>query len=135
MVLTISLYRKCFFLVVFAFLFLTYIIKLLFVQLLAFIMEVSQMVDDYVFTITLFNNLLGVFLLPTLSILYFTNMEQAQVLAYIAIPVLLFSFWFRVVRLFVLGSLKGVSYFYIFLYICTLEILPLIVMIKIFILK
>jgi len=124
-----------FFFIILGFLLSIVVLKLAFAQFLAFVFNTPQLVNDYIFTITLFNNLLGILLLPTLSILYFTTMEQVQILSYIAIPVLLFTFIFRVVRLVVIGNLKGVSYFYIFLYICSLEILPLIVLIKIFILK
>lgn len=124
-----------FFLIVFGFLFLLFIIKLLFAQLLSFIFNTTQLISDYVFTITLFNNLLGVLFILVLSIMYFTSLEFSSALTYFAIPIIAISFLFRLIRLTILGNLKSISYFYIFLYICSLEILPLIVLIKIFILE
>jgi hypothetical protein len=108
--------------------------KLIFAQLISFIFDVSQLGSDYTFNVTLFNNLLGVLLIPVLSIMYFTSVDFSDILTYVAIPVLLLCFVLRLFRLIVIGISKGVSYFYIFVYICTLEILPLVVMIKIFIL-
>lgn len=121
--------------VIVIFLVLLYFAKLIFTKILAFIFAVPHLVSDYTFNLTLFNNLLGVLLIPVLSLLFFTSLDVVLILKFLALPVLLISLVMRLLRVYILGSSKGVSYFYIFLYICSLEILPLVVMIKIFILK
>lgn len=108
--------------------------KILFVKILAFIFNVPHLVSDYLFNLTLFNNLLGVFLIPVLALMYFTSLDFGLILQFFALPLLCISFILRLLRVVALGTEKGVSYLYIFLYICSLEILPLVVIIKIFIL-
>ncbi|MCO6499373.1 MAG: DUF4271 domain-containing protein [Vicingus serpentipes] len=125
---------ELFFLVVFGVLSIMFILKMVVAHLLSFVFDTAYLINDYTFTITLFNNLLGVLLIPVLSVMYYTSINFSTVLTYFAVPMMLIIFWFRLVRLFVLGNLKDISYFYIILYICSLEILPLIVLIKIFIL-
>ena len=112
-----------------------YIVKMLFPQLVTFIFNVQNICSDYLFNITLFNNLLGIILIPVIALMYFTTLDYSILLIYLVIPILVFIFIIRLIRLFIIGKSKSISYFYIFLYICTLEILPLVVMIKFFILK
>lgn len=112
-----------------------YCIKYLLSKVLFFIFNSASLSVEYIFNISLFNNLLGVILLPTMFFIYFSDLQDAVIIKYIAIPSIFISFIMRVVRLFVLGNNKGISYLYIFLYICTLEILPLVVLYRFFILK
>jgi len=112
-----------------------YCIKYLFSKILFFVFNSTSLSVEYIFNISLFNNLLGVLLLPSLFFIYFSDFQDDVIVNYIAIPSIFISFIMRVVRLFVLGNNKGISYLYIFLYICTLEILPLVVLYRFFILK
>lgn len=112
-----------------------YSTKYLFARILFFIFNNTSLSIEYIFNVSLFNNFLGVLLLPSLGFIYFSDISTSIVLNYFAIPSILISFIFRVIRLFVLGNNKGISYLYIFLYICTLEILPLVVLFRFFILK
>lgn len=112
-----------------------YCIKYLFSKVLFFVFNNTGLSVEYIFNISLFNNLLGILLLPSLFFIYFSDFQDDVIISYIAIPSIFISFIMRVVRLFVLGNNKGISYLYIFLYICTLEILPLVVLYRFFILK
>jgi len=112
-----------------------YLFKYLFSKVLFFILNDLTSATEYIFNIALFNNLMGIILIPIMCLFYFSVIPSNTVLFYIAIPLVLFTFILRIIRLFLIGSSKGVSYFYIFLYICSLEILPLVVLFKIFILK
>lgn len=112
-----------------------YVVKYLFAKILFFIFNDASISLEYIFNVSLFNNLLGVFLIPTLSFMYFSSINTVLIIKYLALPTVAILFILRMVRLFVLGGNKGVSYLYIFLYICTLEILPLVVLYRFFILK
>lgn len=109
--------------------------KLIFSKVLSFIYNTPDLVVDYVYTVSLFNGLTGVILIPVLSLMYFTSLDFIFSITYLVLPLLCIVFISRLLRLFVISDSKGVSYFYIFLYICTLEILPLVVMLKFFIFK
>jgi hypothetical protein len=123
------------FFLILLFLIVLYFGKLIFAKIFSFLFSVPYLVSEYTFNIALFNNFLGVLLLPVLAIMYFTDLNFEIILQFIALPLLFIVFILRLLRLVVLGVNKEVSYIYIFLYICSLEILPLVVMIKFFILQ
>lgn len=112
-----------------------YAIKYIFSKVLFFIFNDLSLSNEYIFNISLYNHLLGVFLIPILGLCYFSGLSTSIILAYFALPVISISLIMRMFRLVVIGKSKGVSYFYIFLYICTLEILPLVALYRFFILK
>ncbi len=113
----------------------TYIIKYLTSKILFFILNDTSIASEYIFNVSLYNNLFGVLLIPMLIIIYFSSIDSASIFIYAVLPLSVFVFLLRLVRLFFIGKGKGISYFYIFLYICTLEILPLVVLYRIFIFK
>lgn len=115
--------------------FFIYGIKFLFSKILFFVFNESTLSSEYIFNVSLYNNLLGILLLPSLSIIYFTTISFHTAVLYLFIPSIAIVFLMRALRLFVIGNSKGISFLYIFLYICTLEILPLVVMYRIFIHK
>ena len=117
------------------FLIVVYIVKYFFCKVLFFVLNDSNIASEYIFNVSLFNNLLGIVLIPIMCLTYFSALSFAAIFLYIAMPIVLLIFLWRVVRLFVIGNTIGILYFYIFLYICTLEILPLVVLFWIFILK
>jgi len=110
-----------------------YIMKYIFSKLLLFVFNETTSASEYVFNVSLYNNLMGVLLIPILCITYFTDFLFQPLLIYIVIPLVLSVFLLRLVRLFLIGRSRELLYVYIFLYICTLEILPLVVLYRIFI--
>lgn len=109
-----------------------YIIKIIGVRILGFIFEMREAAQEYIYNIVLFNKTIGLLLFPvTLCMAY------ARQLPPFWLVVAGLSFWgivllYRFVRLSWIGlSVRGVSFLYIFLYLCTLEILPFIVIIKV----
>ena len=122
-----------FFLLIVGFLVVVYIIKYIFSQVLFYILNDTHTASEYIFNVSLYNNLLGVVLIPILCVTYFSSLDFNIIFTYIASPLILLIFILRLIRLYAIGISKGISYFYIFLYICTLEILPLVVLFRIFI--
>jgi len=110
-----------------------YSVKYVFARLLSFIFNDLAIVSEYIFNVSLYNNLLGVLLTPFLLVSYFTIFPFQTLLNYMVVPLVLLVFLFRLIRLFIIGRSRGVLYVYIFLYICTLEILPLVVLYRIFV--
>lgn len=110
-----------------------YVIKYVFSQVLFFILNDVSIATEYIFNVSLFNNLLGVIYVLPLCLAYFSSLPFSYILLYLVIPFSVITYFLRLARLFLIGKLKGISYFYIFLYICTLEILPLVVLFRIFI--
>ena len=124
-----------FYILIIVAIFFIYGIKFLFSKILFFVFNDSTLSSEYIFNVSLYNNLLGILLLPLLSIVYFTTISFNSAVLYLFVPSIAIVFLMRVLRLIVIGNSKGISFLYIFLYICTLEILPLVVMYRIFIHK
>lgn len=123
------------FLIILSAVFVLYMLKYILSKILLFIFNNTSASTEYTFNISLYNNLLGVLLIPILCISYFTIFPFYELVFYIVIPVAILVFVLRLIRLFTIGKSIGLLYVYIFLYICTLEILPLVVLFRIFIHK
>lgn len=95
--------------------------------ILTYVFNISEKNSEYLFTISLFNNLLGVLLIPILIIMLYADIDTISTITYIGIPIITLVYIIRFFRIFQIGIDLNVSYIYIFLYLCTLEILPLVV--------
>lgn len=111
-----------------------YLIKFLFNSILGYLFDYSQHVPTYTYNVLLYNYLLGILLIPSLALIYFSDFPNSQILNFIILPLIAIILLIRFVRFFAMGISNNVSYLYIILYICTLEILPLVVLGKFFIL-
>ena len=71
----------------------------------------------------------GLILIP---ILFFTTYSPSPIMLYIGAAILMLTFIYRLIRASVIGfTYAPFSLFYLFLYLCSLEIVPLVVIIKI----
>ncbi|MGB1205400.1 MAG: DUF4271 domain-containing protein [Chitinophagales bacterium] len=98
----------------------------------AFILPVKESIQFYIFNLKLLNNMLVVVLLPFLILLAFAN-DTLAYFAYYTILLILFAFILYLLRR---GSIIGKDYiifhkFHFFLYLCTFEIVPLLILYKI----
>ena len=112
---------------------LAYLLKFVFAQIILMVVQQSGLAREYVFHVSSYNNLLGILLIPVLLLMNFSGLNFEVILFYIAVPISAITYSMRLVRLSVAGINYRIPYLYIFLYICTLEILPLVVLYGIFI--
>jgi hypothetical protein len=86
--------------------------------------------DEYIFNIFLSANAIGLFLFPVIICLEYANIS-ARYLMNIGLFMLLLFYTIRVLKGIAIAYVSGrFSVFHLFLYLCALEILPLIVLIK-----
>jgi hypothetical protein len=112
-------------------LFSAYVVKLLSVKVLGSIFKVEKESSEYIFNLILFNNVLGLVLFPCVVTLAFVPAADPSMVIKVAVILSVFLFAVRTFRGLVIGtSGAGISKFYLFIYLCTLEILPLVVIIK-----
>lgn len=109
-------------------------LKLLVIRMLGKVFRTETAVNEYIFTIFLYNKALGLFLFPVTVSIAFVRL--------VPLPYFIIAGWiivcivlvYRTLRALLSGiQMAGISKYYLFLYICTLELLPLIVLIKVFI--
>jgi hypothetical protein len=85
------------------------------------------------FNVYLTNKIAGLLLIPiVIGLAYFPYGKS--ILVNLGIVLITFMYLFRVKRGIQIGISKAkLSYFYLFIYLCTLEILPLAVLVRVFI--
>lgn len=109
-----------------------YLIKLIFNFILRKILHDPGLVKEYLFEVFLVNKALGVIFLPFAIAICFVNIGSLHMIfPIIGILVVLFIL-FRLYQGLAMSLSYSVSRVYIILYLCTLEILPLLVIWKLF---
>ena len=103
-------------------------LKMLAIRFLGIVFHTESHTHEYIQNILAFSFLTGLALYPmTILILFF----QSDLLFYFTLGIAMFLFGFRLLRGFFIGlSLKKFSYLFLFVYLCTLEILPLLIILK-----
>jgi hypothetical protein len=115
---------------------LTYLGKVLVVRFFGFVFQTSKEAVEYLHSLFLFGNTLGIFMMPVVICLAFARNLPPVFFIYTGFGLIVTFLCARLVRGFIIGMNSArVSRFYLFLYLCTLEILPFIVLVKLFILK
>lgn len=94
------------------------------------IVMLKEEVDESVYHMQVYYKVLGVFLLPVVT-LHAVVDEFRDVTVWVIIILIGLFYIGSVIRSIYIGSRKGISIFYLILYLCMLEILPLILIFKI----
>lgn len=107
-----------------------WLLKVLYVYVLSALFKTSSHSGEMLVSMFIYNLFTGIVLLPLLACMAYAD---ARMFFYITLIVLALIYFFRFLRAFMIGiRLTKFSVFHLFLYLCTLEILPMIVLAKIF---
>lgn len=87
--------------------------------------ESKHEVQEYLFSITVFNRVLGLFLLPITAIIAFVPLYQPEPLLFTGLGIVIVFYLLSLIRGGKIFLKKHFSIFYLILYLCTLEFLPL----------
>ncbi len=110
----------------------TYTLKFLILKIIGWLFDLDREMATYIFNIFLINNVLGLILLPIVALMAYNPIIETHFLANLSIVLIAFAFFYRIIRGLLAGmSVPGFSPLYLFLYLCTLEIAPLLVLIRI----
>ena len=109
----------------------SYLFKILLHKILAAILSFEAMVDEYIFAISLYNVATLFLLLPNILILSYGPSEFKSLILSISAIMIGFGISARIFRGLQIGINSQANIIYLFLYLCTLEILPLIIVFKI----
>jgi hypothetical protein len=110
-----------------------YFIKIVSIKFFGFVFKLPTEATNYIFTLLLFTNALGLFILPVVVGISFIKQAPVHFFVYSGIGVIIVFLCTRVIRGIIIGvnSLR-VSNLYLFFYLCTLEILPILILTKLF---
>lgn len=93
--------------------------------LVGILTESKSEVLEYLFNITVFNRVLGLFLLPITAVIAFIPLTQFEPLIYVGLGIVIIFYLLSLIRGIKIFMKKQFSILYLILYLCTLEILPL----------
>lgn len=111
----------------------TYAVKTIGIRFTKFLLQADYGIEEYLFNTYLFNNMLGLFLVPVMIAIIFTNEAVADMLLPTAMISAGVFYVLRVFRGIITALGHGASPVYLFLYLCTLEILPLVAIYSVFV--
>lgn len=115
-----------------AFLVAVLVLKRVMVEVCAVLLKNRKALNDYFFQYSFSVKTQGLLLLPVCLLLYYSDLPERYLIPFgIGLPAIVFLM--RMLRVIAWGRAEyGVSVFHIVLYLCTVEIIPLAVIIKVF---
>ncbi|MCC6690204.1 MAG: DUF4271 domain-containing protein [Bacteroidia bacterium] len=122
-----------FFVKIVAFIFLFFICKLVVINILGYIFYNKQdHVSEFIYNISLMNTFCGLALIPIITIMACVSPTSLPTVAIGGFTILVSIYLYRILRTFAIStSGGGVSKLYFFVYLCSLEFLPLVVIFKV----
>ena len=109
---------------------LLYILKAMIWHVLGVIFMAQEFSKMYIYNMFLYNRNIGMIILPLVAIIPYVAGAIAPYIVYTVVFVYLMSFFFKLWRKFQIIHDLNVSVLYFILYLCTFEILPLLLFIK-----
>ena len=117
-----------FYLLIIIVLILYWSVKVVLISVVGLVFKTAATTKMYLLNVLVINIITGLLLLPLLVFIIYL---KSIVFLYISITFFLLTFIFLLIRGFITGlTLTKFSYIFLFVYLCTLEILPLIIFIK-----
>lgn len=108
-----------------------FVIKHLLLQIIKFVFPVSKEVSTYSFTIMVFNIIVGIALVPSVLLTAYAPASAVKVIIYGTLILIVGVLAFRSLRgLFIASRFFAWNKFHFFLYLCTVEIVPVLMTIK-----
>jgi hypothetical protein len=108
------------------------IVRLLILNLVGIIFNSTQIFNEYIHNNYIINKNLALFLFPLLIIQVYINEKLKIIFIITGISLIILSYIIRLYRGFQIIIKKDIFLFYLILYLCTLEILPLLLGYKLF---
>lgn len=112
------------------FIFAIYVIKFLFLYLVRLILDAKWIFEEYVIGLININIMLGIALIPLNLLMIYNTWISPETLVYIGLSLLGLSLVLRFIKGFSMGLNRSVKLEYIILYLCTLEIMPIVILIE-----
>ena len=106
-------------------------LKFLILRFCAYLFNLGREMSTYIFNIFIINNLLGIALVPFVALILFGNSIDSAVLIIAAVSIIAIAWLYRIGRgILIAARYPDFSPIYLFLYLCALEIAPLLVLVK-----
>jgi hypothetical protein len=121
-------------LLVFLIVFLFFIFKTSLIKIIGWVFQTNKETFEYLINYMIFSIVIGVFLFPSVFFLIYTTHFISVFLLYVVLIIFAIISVYRAIRGLVIGlSFERYRLYYLFLYLCTVEILPLCISVKLLI--
>lgn len=117
-------------LIIIGFLILLAVLRILIYRFTGLVFDRFKVFQEALFHNFIYNKLTGIMVLPFVLLITYTRNIYMDVSVYLGLTLFLGIFLLRIIRAGIFVSKNVVSYFYFILYLCTLEIIPFLVIIK-----
>ena len=108
-----------------------FLLKLILIKLLGFFFKVKDLAKLAIFFSLLFDKTLGFVLFPLVVVIYFFSIDISSTMLMISLGLFMILFMLKLFWLWKIGTNSfGLSQVYIFLYLCSIEIFPLLLLAK-----
>lgn len=109
-----------------------YLVKLIVLKITGWVFNIKDATETYTFIVFLVNKLIGITLIPFLLFMAFSQREVVKVAVTLSYVIILFFFLYRyIISYRAIRKEIKVSQFHFFLYLCALEIIPLLLIYKV----
>ena len=105
-------------------------LKFIICKIVGYVFSVNDIFEEYTHNEKLSNKNIGLLLFPVIILIPYVPTFMKPVILYAGLAIIIVLLAFRAFRAFQIIIRREVSSFYLILYLCTIEILPLIIMVK-----
>jgi len=102
--------------------------RIVLLNMVGFLFKQTKVFREYLYNAFVYNKLMGLVVLALLLFLVYTRGVVQDVFFWLTFSTVIFIFLMRLVRGMIFSFKKEVLFFYMFLYLCALEIVPLVLM-------
>ncbi len=121
------------YLLIFSLIIIYFTVKKILYRFIGTVVEKREVTEEYLFNIDTYNRVTGLLLIPVVALTAYFPFYSVYLPGILGSAVVLFLYLLLLFRGFAIILKKQFSIFYLFLYFCTLEILPLVLLYKIII--
>jgi hypothetical protein len=109
-----------------------YLVKFVVLKFIGWVFSISRATDIYIFVVFLVNKMMGIFLLPFLILITFSEAQARQIFITISFAMVLVLWAYRALAAYrpARNEIK-LTPFYFLLYLCAFEIAPLLLIYKV----
>ena len=119
------------FILIFFVIILYFFFKYMLLQIFGYIFEVHDLKNLYLHNTNLINQINGLIILLSVLIIQFINQKYIEIIIYLTFIIHITTYLIRILRTAQIFLFKQFSLLYLFLYFCTVEILPFLILIKV----
>jgi len=112
------------------FVFAVYLLRYIANKIVGYISQTQKLFAEYLHNIFIHTRITGLVLLPFIIAIPYTDYRITPVVIFAGATIIILGYFFRIIRGIKIFTLRNISLLYLFLYLCTLEFIPVLIFFK-----